>query len=256
MIFQSFFSGDLTMDLFRKVALGWMLFMILLAFIGNLGAGVLISRHINRFILKLEGSLRLEKPSRPLIEATDEIEALGIVVDEVSTTLSKFVNDNYIIENLPEAVITVDSALQIIRLNGNAAKLMGVDAHEALGKSLTDFVSRTQVNMALFDMVDYGLKTGHFPLKLIALRVGESRIQEFWVEIHPLKGRTSPTGKVYVSISIKDKASILAVKNQIQKIERLAAVGSVASTMAHEVRNPLGAIMTFTELLQEDLPAG
>lgn len=256
MVFQSFFSGELTVDVFRKVSFGWMLFMVLLAIIGNLGAGVLISRHINRFILKLESSLRLEKPTRPLIEATDEIEALGIVVDEVSTTLSKFVNDNYIIENLPEAVITVDSTLHIVRLNGNAARLLGVDVDEAMSRNLMDFIPKNQVNMAFFDMVDYGLRTGHFPLKLVALQLGQKRMQEVWVEIHPLKGRTSPSGEGYVSISIKDKASILAVKNQIQKIERLAAVGSLASTMAHEVRNPLGAIMTFTELLREEIPAG
>lgn len=254
-VFQSFFSGELTADVFRKVSFVWILIMVLLAFVGNLGAGVLISRHINRFISKLESSLQLEKPARPLIEATDEIEALGIVVDEVSTTLSKFVNDNYIIENLPEAVITLDSTLHVIRLNGNAAKLLEVDAREAMGRNLTDFIPRNQVNTAFFDMVDQGFRTGHFPLKLVALQPGRKRMQEVWVEIHPLRGRTSPNGEGYVSISIKDKASILAVKHQIQKIERLAAVGSLASTMAHEVRNPLGAIMTFTELLREEIPA-
>lgn len=254
-IYESFFAETLPMDLFRKAALGFMLFMILLAFIGNLGAGIVISRHIKRYILKLESSLRLESPSRSLIEATDEIEALGIVVDEVSTTLSKFVNDNYIIENLPEAVITVDSDLRIIRLNGNAARLLGVDADQALGRNLTEFVTRDRVNAGFLDMIEYGIKTGHFPLKLVRLRIAGSETQEYWVEIHPLKGRMSPTGMGCVSISIKNKASILAVKNQIQKIERLAAIGGVASTIAHEVRNPLGAIRTFTELLQEDLPA-
>lgn len=255
LLFQSFFSEELTLGLFRRVTFGCMLFMVALAFIGNFGAGILISRHINRFIIKLSDSLRLENPSRTLIEATDEIEALGIVVDEASTTLSKFVNDSYIIENLPEAVITLNSAHQIIRLNGNAAKLLGVDADEALGKNLTDFVAKSQMNKAFFDMVEYGVKTGHSPLKLITLRVGEKPRQEYWVEIHPLIGMTSPTGMGPVSISIKNKGSILAVKNQIQKIERLAAVGRVAAVMAHEVRNPLGAIRTFTELLHEDLPA-
>lgn len=253
-LYEWFFDSSIDMEVFRKVSLGSMLLMILLAFVGNLGAGILISRHINRLIAKLEASLRLENPSRPFIEATDEIDALGIVVDEVSTTLSRFVNDNYIIENLPEGLVTVDSALQITRMNSKGAELLGLQGIPAVGSSLTEFIPRTTVNKAFFDMVEAGAKSGRFPLRLVPLLLGDGRIHEYWVEIHPLKSWNAKGSKDCVSISIKDPASILAVKNQIQKIERLAAIGGVASSMAHEVRNPLGAIRTFTELLQEDLP--
>jgi signal transduction histidine kinase len=81
------------------------------------------------------------------------------------------------------------------------------------------------------------------------VRGEESR--DYWVSVHPL--RTDSYLPKAITITIKDQASIVAIRNQIQKLERLAALGRVASSIAHEVRNPLGAIKTFTELIQEDL---
>jgi len=46
----------------------------------------------------------------------------------------------------------------------------------------------------------------------------------------------------------------LEVKNeQLQRKSRLAALGEMAAGMAHEIRNPLGAVQLYTSILERDL---
>lgn len=46
------------------------------------------------------------------------------------------------------------------------------------------------------------------------------------------------------------------LEEQVQRAERLAAVGEIAAGLAHEVRNPLMSIRGFAQLLQEENPKG
>jgi signal transduction histidine kinase len=43
---------------------------------------------------------------------------------------------------------------------------------------------------------------------------------------------------------------------QLQRSKRLAALGEMAAGIAHEIRNPLGAIMLYADMLVQDLEAG
>ena len=48
-------------------------------------------------------------------------------------------------------------------------------------------------------------------------------------------------------------ASELAMQPEVQRLDRLAALGSLVGELVHEVRNPLSAVKTFLELLPEHL---
>jgi signal transduction histidine kinase len=244
---------ELTVEAVMVTTATWILLMTGLAFVGNLGVALFLSRHLKNFIYKIDSSMRPNQASPSKIEATYEIETLGIVLDQASTTLSKFVTDSYIIDHLPEAVLTVDRSRQIVRMNHTAAKLLGADPGAAIGKDLGHFIAENPTSMAFYHLLDQGLTGVNVPLRVVSFPLNGGATRDYWVTIAPVLGGSQP-GASAVSISIKDQASIAAIKNQIQKIERLAAVGRVASGIAHEVRNPLGAIRTFTELIQEDLP--
>lgn len=47
---------------------------------------------------------------------------------------------------------------------------------------------------------------------------------------------------------------ILEIEGQLRRADRLAAVGELAATITHEIRNPLTSIRGTVEILQEDLP--
>ena len=48
---------------------------------------------------------------------------------------------------------------------------------------------------------------------------------------------------------INDHTDIERLQNQVRQADRLASIGTLASGMAHEIKNPLTALKTFTQLL-------
>jgi len=51
----------------------------------------------------------------------------------------------------------------------------------------------------------------------------------------------------------QDLTEIEALRQQVRRKDRLAALGEMAATVAHEIRNPLGGIRGFAALLGRDL---
>ena len=58
----------------------------------------------------------------------------------------------------------------------------------------------------------------------------------------------------FMASSIKERDDQLKARAQqkIQESERLASLGRLAAGVAHEINNPLGAILVYSELLLEE----
>ncbi|MBI3008317.1 MAG: PAS domain-containing sensor histidine kinase [Candidatus Omnitrophica bacterium] len=59
-----------------------------------------------------------------------------------------------------------------------------------------------------------------------------------------------------VVVTFKDLARIKHMEEQMRRADRLAALGSLAAGVAHEIRNPLGSVKGLAQLLREDLKEG
>jgi two-component system, NtrC family, sensor histidine kinase PilS len=56
-------------------------------------------------------------------------------------------------------------------------------------------------------------------------------------------------------VTFQDLTERKQVEEQLRQADRLAALGQLAANIAHEIRNPLGAISGAVEVLRADLPA-
>ncbi|HHP3706423.1 TPA: histidine kinase dimerization/phospho-acceptor domain-containing protein, partial [Shigella sonnei] len=58
-----------------------------------------------------------------------------------------------------------------------------------------------------------------------------------------------------VIIMIEDRTEWKQLESRLAQAERLAVIGEWATSIAHEVRNPLTSIKAFTQIIEEDLPS-
>ncbi len=59
---------------------------------------------------------------------------------------------------------------------------------------------------------------------------------------------------VVAGFSLRTLHGYLALREKEQKAQHLAALGAMSATLAHEIRNPLGAMKGLTQVAQEQLP--
>lgn len=150
-----------------------------------------------------------------------------------------FTNDylEYILQSMSDGVIVVDTGGIITTFNRAASAVLGFSADEAVGKSFAKLFAR-----------DFTVRSGPGAMELRARDGSPMPVSE---RDSPIADRTDTRiGKVKV---FQDLSEIEALREQVRRIDRLAAIGEMAATVAHEIRNPLGGIRGFAALLARDI---
>jgi len=187
----------------------------------------------------------------------EKVEKLNIELEETNRSLSKSLEEqerlsNYltnILESLSSGVLAVDMDGMITLFNRGAEVITGVAMEDALNRHYTEVM---------------GKDTPEELTPLRALSTGEGAVQ---VE-KTIRSRTGARIPVGCSISpllnssggmigaveiFMDLSRIKMLEDELSQKEKLAALGRMAATMAHKIRNPLGGIAGFAGLLNLEL---
>ncbi|MGC8737919.1 MAG: two-component system sensor histidine kinase NtrB [Candidatus Hydrogenedens sp.] len=144
-----------------------------------------------------------------------------------------------LLESISDGVIAVDLEDKINRFNRSASLISGYKSSEVLGKKFSEVFNRPfsieENNENTYQLCS---KTG----RLIPITERNSFITD---------SHGNVIGKVKV---FQDLSEILELRAHIQHKERLALIGEMSATIAHEIRNPLGGIRGFASFLAQDLP--
>lgn len=148
--------------------------------------------------------------------------------------------NDYIIQHLRESIVVVDESEEIRLINQSAAEHLGVDRRQT-GRNLASISPELQrILLGWRAGKNRGTTPGSF-----TSADGTAQID---VHIAPLIGR----GDGPVLIFLED-ASLIAEKVQQTK---LAALGRLSASIAHEIRNPVGALSHAGQLLEESQHSG
>jgi two-component system sensor histidine kinase PilS (NtrC family) len=148
--------------------------------------------------------------------------------------------NDYIIQHLRESIVVVDDLDSVRLINQSAAKTLGADARKP-GQALH------RVSPDLHRILSGWRRSkddSTTPVGFISAD-GSTRINAY---IAPLERRE--TGPVLIFL---EDASLLAEKVQQTK---LAALGRLSASIAHEIRNPVGALSHAGQLLEESAMVG
>ncbi|TMA42472.1 MAG: PAS domain-containing protein [Deltaproteobacteria bacterium] len=160
-----------------------------------------------------------------------------------------------VLASIEDGVVVIDSAGVVADLNPAAEQLVGVSAPQAVGKRVDDLFGGERGRRAQRGALHWAGELVRDTLAQgVARRRGEGllRSRRGDVEVNaacaPLHdGDGTVAGAVLV---LRDLTLQRALEATGRRAERLAALGTVALGLAHEIKNPLGGIKGAAQLLR------
>ena len=144
---------------------------------------------------------------------------------------------------LDAGVILIDGKKQVKSLNSRARDLLGLSPDQAALPSLEALPAalRTLVRQALFP--------GKSPAdRQVQLKIGSQEAATLQASAIPLQPGRRNSGVV---LMLNDLTPAQQIEQQIQQLDRLASIGTLAAGIAHEIKNARVAGKTFVDLLLE-----
>jgi two-component system NtrC family sensor kinase len=153
-----------------------------------------------------------------------------------------------ILNNTQSLILVADTAGLISYANRRWHD-MGYEQKHLLGRPLQELVApvrRAPFHEALEATLG-GSQVDNLELQILR---GDGRIGHFSVNLSPMRDEQSQVSSlVVVMTDVTDAASL---QSKMMHAEKMAAVGQLVSGVAHEVNNPLTAILGFADLLMEN----
>jgi two-component system NtrC family sensor kinase len=153
-----------------------------------------------------------------------------------------------ILNNTQSLILVSDTAGLISYANRRWCDA-GHDEKQLLGRPLTDLVPAPR-RQALTDALAATITGQQVDnLDLHVLR-GDGRVGQFSVNLSPMRDEQGMVTSIIVVMTDVTDSALL--QSKLMHAEKMAAVGQLVSGVAHEVNNPLTAILGFTDLLMEN----
>jgi PAS domain S-box-containing protein len=152
----------------------------------------------------------------------------------------------------PDAYIALDRTGRIEEINRTALRMTGFARADVLGRRAARLIppaARVSLRAAVAAFLRDGA-VENFELTLPRRDGNELTVVIGAVTIEDDTGATAGARVV-----LRDITHRVALEKQIAALDRLAATGQLAAGVAHEINNPLQAVVVHLDILRESLPA-
>lgn len=194
-----------------------------------------------------------ELPCEVLNDAFQELllsigQQIGLTIESLqnmqnlrrSTTLLQSVFDG-----ISDSLILIDPDGSLKMANQTFLQRYNLLREDAIGMSVETILSKQQsvLGVQLQD-IDLQAKKPHTK----ELQLNDGTIFDMF--FYPI---LNSDGTVHAIVCFaKDVTSIKETEQRIQQTEKLAAVGQLAAGVAHEINNPLGVILCYTDIIKDN----
>jgi len=179
---------------------------------------------------------------------TNELRRTGAALDQRTSDLLRLQNlHQRTVESLMSGLLTTDQDLRITSFNPEAERITGLAFDAVIGHDIE------QIIPGVADLAEHAGQAGESPSP--RTRTTYRNLQgadlHLGLAVYVLKesdGRSD--GFVVI---FQDVTAVVEMENDLRRTERLAAVGELSASIAHEVRNPLASISGSIQMLRTQI---
>lgn len=184
-----------------------------------------------------------KKAEAALLQSEEETRILL----EANEHLKKSLSD--ILDTLPSVIARVDRDGRIDLVNRRFEEFSGISAENAHGMLLESLIPHfTPQLQQIPEVIDHQTSVTN---EMIQHRCGKN-LKYYSMQIFPLNGETSGMAVV----RIDDITEHVRVEEIMVQTEKMMMVGGLAVGMAHEINNPLGAILQHAQNIERRVSSG
>ncbi len=178
------------------------------------------------------------------------VEKKNIAFTTLDNQLKKYIIlENYtngIIQSIKTGVIAVNNDMLITIVNNGAKEILNIE-HECVGDNFADVLSCCE---NIKDRAEEVIKKNR-AFENIEVDIKElDKVRSIRISLFPLNFETINKGLVII---LEDITDVKKIQLQMQRNDKLAALGQLSTGIAHEIRNPLAIIKMIEQTMKGEI---
>ena len=151
------------------------------------------------------------------------------------------------VESLKSGLLTTDLTGRVTSFNQEAQRISGLSRSQAIGRPVEEVLPGLS---ELRQGLGSGASLSRSRMVYVGPEGGEVHLGLATYVLREASGEAQ--GEVVI---FQDVTTVVAMEQDLRRSERLAAVGELSASIAHEIRNPLAAISGSIQMMHARAPA-
>ena len=170
--------------------------------------------------------------------------------DHIRAIMSQLYHDHRrleeVINSLPDGIVVLDKRHRAVINNRAAQLLLPLRDRRDKEEAIWELVDDEQISGYLRQALQQRNKTDSASFSLGA----KGNVRTLYMEMLPLVGEGKIIGNILRVTDITEK---LANESRLYRAEQLASLTTLTANVAHEIKNPLGSISIYIQLIKREM---
>ena len=163
-------------------------------------------------------------------------------------------NIDRLLQDLEDAVLIFSRENRLVFASGSVSRFLGKDRAALSGSSIADiFPPSTNLGFLIAQASETGMRIRNRRIPLESSSNGSESGASVLLSVDWLEGSGMRTGLL---VRLRDPEAQRQIGRELQTADRLAAISRISGGVAHEVKNPLNAILLHVEVARTRLKQG